>query len=105
MGDIQSKCMIQLVAYTSSPDFSKLVVDLQGSDEYDSYITETINIPNTNYKYEKDVMNEIIEKVETVKIIAIEAEVGSAIEEKRKGGTAKKRNSMRRKRRTTRRVM
>ena len=102
MGDIQSKCMIQLVAYTSNPNFRKLVADLQESDEYKSYITETINIPNTNYKYEKDVMNEIIEKVETVKIIAIEAE---DITEKEKGGTAKKRNSMRRKRRTTRRVM
>ena len=102
MGDIQSKCMIQLVAYTSNPNFRKLVADLQESDEYKSYITETINIPNTNYKYEKDVMNEIIEKVETVKIIAIEAE---DITEKEKGGTAKKRNSIRRKRRTTRRVM
>ena len=107
MGDIQSKCMIQLVAYTSNTESSQLVLDLQGSDEYKSYITETINIPNTNYKYEKDVMNEIIEKVETVKIIAIEAEdiTVEVVEEKGKGGTAKKRNSMRRKRRTTRRVM
>jgi hypothetical protein len=104
MSDFQSKCMIQLILYTKNPGFEGNVRELQASVEYDSYIIAKVEVPNTNYKYTNDVMDEITDKLVTVKEEAMK-EQNEITEEKKEevGGTTRKKRSIYINKRKTRR--
>ncbi len=88
--------------YTNNPEFKSRVERLQLSNEYQSYIIAKVEVPNTNYKYTNDVMNEITDKLVTVKKEA-ENEIKTAEVSPVNGGSKTKKRRTYINRRITRR--